>query len=83
MNASLLVTQFILYWTLLGILVIWMLVFAVLAFRSHTSKHTFVAEPLRVSHPQSGTPTAPRLSVVVSQHSLHPVPAVARSNSDA
>ncbi len=65
-------TQVVLTWTLLGLLLTWMITFTVLALRPNTTQHSALDE-VPISHT-----SPPRLHVITSQ----PVPTLSRDSSN-
>ena len=69
------ITHVVLIWTLLGLLLTWMITFTVLALRPNTTQHSPLDE-VPISH--RAVPTSPpRLHVIASQ----PVPTLSRDSS--
>ncbi len=79
MNATLVVTQAILTWTLLGILLTWMTVFAILAFRPDPSKNP-VPDEFSTAPGPLGVSTAPRLRAVGAHQPLQTAVVATRSH---
>ena len=68
-------TQLIIVWTLLGLLLIWMVVFAVLALRSH-SRESWVQEDVPI-------PSRPRLRISSLVPKLHMITSSPRQANEA
>ncbi len=70
------ITQLVLTWTLLGILLIWMVTFAVLALRPHSSKKVALENFPTPSHPIPLVSAPAILRVIASQPLQSPVGAM-------